>query len=1190
MKFFGLEATPWDGGTLAGNMVLCGQRMGLYALADPMANNDATAWTQDGTGTVSYELGHTRVQRPGGSTGPLYYERQLYASGNRNWDIRCDSNAFIEAAGTDLPAKLSVQSSALTYRHWINKTHDFAGHQYEVVGHVPREKAALVANSPGTSPFATLRWTRTGDTYAAWSKHDGNTQGFVEIDSFTDSAVSTHHNANALDFGYRGDNQLATTVLQMRNLRDVYASDGDTGTWTSPVVDTIHGLRGFDWHQIDGDGIVSVEYRAANTSVGVSSSEWRTATNYLETTPSLSNRYVQVRVTITMTADGASPEVGPLMVVGTVTQDAMRLLRDNMLATNILVTRDRSDEGLWSQQVGSIQGGNESWARCIEAVADKIAADGDNFTWVDGDSVDLRRIVRYGAYRVIAENGGQLPIEVTGICRALIKAPSALATLTNGEKTTWNANIDGTISSATLVLNQIGERLSAKMAMNSLAAADPSFAWETYAETGGSDTLQAPYDAFFGSYWAGDGARDDEANPARPDKRFDWYSTHAMNSMIAATVLDPDYVNAATIIEDVKDHCRRLIQFTDHRGYSTSFVGRGVYGAMYIHGANAVMLAGVEFGNAKLIGHGRHMMTIGLRHFFRNAWHSAWGFVSSAASWDSHDLQQDAYDLAMATYEPHYTLTSAFRSIGLLAERAEAFAEDPIEFGDNAVEWDAFGAVAVGSSPRLSLLANHGVLKASFDSWSHVATYQQRALSSSFFENIGQPGGNKPAISGFAPTWRRGTDGSSDYITLTISGTPTTFAAGKCGFTRRSGTPRIYTGGTEPEIDGTTMTDMHWAIPDGARTRVVTLSRYACDEALAGCAIMTLPVPHQANETVGASVGADYAMVTGPDGRSAFLRTLTPDTCSGPTDDWRVGDADEQWNREKDRGRCAGVGDYSKTLGNTAYAAADGALSLAPMAPYQEATRLTDYVRSSDTVTFTVGDRKFWTDFDATVVADQNVNGTLFSGTVNGLMANTDGTEWGGGDGITAVKRGGITLLTTANGAAVSYTKTGTSVELNVGSGSGDVVLGRTLFGGATVAILATDPIADDVDITSSCTVTSSTVTIPSAVLTSNAQGSTSLAWTVPDTTIEQIAIDAATAATQATAAAADAAAAKTAAELARDLATADDKIEVEGGKLVRKQLAKGTATELTPTKTGKQLDGSDATSADDRVAAWIEE
>ncbi len=305
--YAGLEETPYDGWTLSG-LVACGPRLLLTCPVDGLAST--TGWTAATGSLPTVEANRFKwAGAAGNTTGTA-----VTVSGD--FDLRCDVDVVTRDAGG---ARVFRMIATLGSNN-VSIALTNAAVQLLTTG---ASVAATVAQSPLTAAY---RLTRVGNLFTAYYRLSADSPGvWNSVGSTTQSYQSSGTVGLIAASG--------TYKIYTDSLRNALPS-ATSGTATSPVMDTVDGLRGLGWFSDwGGTGTVLVEYRVGDSSAACSAATYATATNWADISPGAGNRYVQVRLTVSGgSTSAASPEVGPILVNGSLSQANAVLLFNRMAA------------------------------------------------------------------------------------------------------------------------------------------------------------------------------------------------------------------------------------------------------------------------------------------------------------------------------------------------------------------------------------------------------------------------------------------------------------------------------------------------------------------------------------------------------------------------------------------------------------------------------------------------------------------------------------------------------------------------------------------------------------------------------------------------------------------------------------------------------------------------------------------
>lgn len=202
-----------------------------------------------------------------------------------------------------------------------------------------------IASNRSGNTLVNMYSTNVGriNSAATWSNYStppyevfpGNMVGYYEA---VNNRYFIRYTAGSCSRYYLAGDQTGTAVFstEVDYAPAVYAEGYAIADHFSPIYDTVSGGGNYYrilWSELSNDGTVQISLRCDDNTNFTSPSVWTNVTNgmYLSSIISLSNRFLQYRITLTASADGEnSPEVSYLRILYAVTNfPAVRVVQSN---------------------------------------------------------------------------------------------------------------------------------------------------------------------------------------------------------------------------------------------------------------------------------------------------------------------------------------------------------------------------------------------------------------------------------------------------------------------------------------------------------------------------------------------------------------------------------------------------------------------------------------------------------------------------------------------------------------------------------------------------------------------------------------------------------------------------------------------------------------------------------------------
>ncbi len=1039
----GLEETAWTGWTLT-NVVASGPRLLLTCPVNGLSST--TGWTLNSGVAPTVESGRFKW---GGSAASYTAPSAMNVSGD--FDLRVDLDV-VTRGGAVRYNRLGVTLGANSVSVSISAT----GFELLITSSV---NVGTLAVEPMA---ATLRLARAGNVFTAYYKSLSDPPG-------TWTTIGTTTQGTYQSTGTVFINEAAGTYkVYNDNLRQVIPSQ-TSGTAESPVMDTADGFCGVGWFSdYGGTGTILVEYRAGATSGACSAATYQAATNWLAITPGAGNRYVQVRLTISSgSTSAASPEVGPILVNGSISQANLQLLL-NRAVTSACRHTDSNNRLAALEPASGTAPYTVYWSRFGLGVAALCNGLSSTSLTFEGTTFAFAQQFIDGFDRTQTDMAADEQLNVEAAVFALPgiwAAKASLVPLISGaRKTTWKGNI-GTQSAAAPSNNHLAFSTSNYAHLDALNTYDGGN-WTAYADA----ALDTPYNALH-AFYKGAGAFDDNAN------HYDSYQFNATEVLGHVATVRPAY-NAASILAWLTGTRRNATQITDPDG-ETIYTGRSVtctqrgdggrmaasaarayatgYDAVrelhgrlvwqtlrrsYLHGFDLFLAPAYREGNlASIEGYGSRGLVLG-------NWASFLGYL--------------AYDANFPAGAGTFTQQSA-----------------------NVWAWPEAGiATVLGSSSadgvQIQLHAKSSDTTLGATSY-YASKYMTRAAASRFGQNVGDDANRQTSPAGMGVVFTSSALSSGNKCFLGDAGTAAVYhlgrsaAAWRSNASSRQGSATVSLTATGPAV-----TEIFYA----CRNHYVVLSKVAAGAAtLSNAHVVSPPIPLPAASALtnpatntsgstwayGESASADL---------SVFVRGVSSnlDTPTATTD--YLADA-SQINRFNNAGQSVGVSCSTTPTGNV-YFAADVALSHGTMTASTEATWLTNYSQVGDVVTFTADSNGTPENVYLALVA-QNLSGqtigsyAVTGGSVTCFSGKSSAADWCGGQGVTLIKFGGANAVALASAGNVAYHRATTLLTRVFWDGGSNLTLYPPSWPAGLATVYAIDWNGSRVDITSSCTLTAGT-------------------------------------------------------------------------------------------------------------------
>ncbi len=1012
---------------------------------------------------------------------------------NGNFDLRFDWDSVI--APTDAGAASNVVSHCMAL--------DYAGANFILLQLTSPSFSATLQSSTGNASgvaigglrHGTLRLNRTGNVFTgyllnpftnAWTNLGTLTKAFATL--ATDIVIGTISTSTTVGKGY---NQYLRNVVPTVT----------TGTATSPVMDTVDGLRGIGWFvDSGGTGTVLMEYRFGQTSGACSAASYQTATSFLPIVPSAGNRYVQVRLTISGGSTTLpSPEVGPILVNGSIDQATTSLLFKRLVTSftrhsNTLYQVCMDEQQIYKTCV---------WSRAALGVGRWVTANNRNLTF-EGTTWDLGDYAVQGLVNSITGPNGYLGTNQVQVEAAYTLLPGLVAgwsvfgsILTSQQKTDLTSSINTWISQHP-ALNWNGFAITNRLAMTALWNLDGSHTsgqWDsTVAGVPYTDADCATYVTNLSNGYIGQGAFNDQ-----PGHNDDTYSVAIglQNGLILG--IKPTFTSAATLIDWLQQVDRTFRQICTPEGVG-SLHGRSV------GGDDAVGQAQLNFSCAETASGrydtARELLTNGVWYLLRYCFQFGPDFFTFTLTRQSNVLSIEGYGSnALSNGE----MISAF---GMFATNSALYTLPPSSYpGEEAGAAIWVGpttGIAYGGGVNDPQLQSHGTSYDAGGGSGYQSKYPMRIGADHFGQNTGIGSDNAPCPQNGFFYYTDSSLSAGNKCSLQKPTTAEAIHTGRGVVIWRSGTPWQFsaTVSTGTNAAGVTATEATYLRGHHA-VAVAKVALVADGRTMSNFGFASPPIPLANGDSLNnTATTTAYAYAEAPATYQEILSVIVTGITSNmqgagvPRTGTAFLLAANQINRMNYGGAGVDLLNASATPSGTVYAAADFAFSHAAMTAATETAYVGSFSQVGDVITFTfdanavVASENVYIGMSAQNLSGQAIGSYSVTGSaVKAFVGKSSAADWWGGGDLTSVSFSSVLQATLGTAGNLSIYKI-SSTTTQVRADQGDVTLYAACLPTNFALVYAYDVFDSLIDITSLCTVTSGvSVVIPSGVVTTYSFG-----------------------------------------------------------------------------------------------------
>lgn len=1058
--YLGMEETPYSGGTLT-TMENTNHRLSL-----PIVQHELGTFTGltniSGTRNTSHAIEFGRLKIVGAME-----EEWDTALSSGDFDCRIDYDLVTtqsDTSGTGVARMLQVYYSAGNYVEIrLLSTNAIQFYRNTASG----GDTAVGSAASGIGRFGTIRITRAGNVFAAyfWSYA---TNAWVQIGSNYTNAHTGSPKVRIVQSVSGGSVKWWTS-----NLRSVFPSS-TSGNWESADLDTEDGYRGISWYTVAGTGTVTVEVKTASTQGGLSSASYAAATSGAAVTPSASNRWVKVKVSIASgSTTAASPEVGPVLVDSTLASANATALMNTLMCGWIRHTNANNRLALAEAAVGAGSTTTALYSRIGNGLGEWIAA-GNNPSWTwRSTTVDLAAQLVAGFDQTTADLSGvsQLQVEAAQALPGIYAARASL-TITGTQKTNWCDRIHAQIGSLNST-NWNSFALLNRQSLNLLNAADAGFETTGNNLPYASSTLDTNWSNLSTSYRS-DGIWDD-VEPGISE-HFDVYSSIITGDLSRFNSLAPSYVQVTngTIAAAIQRHRRNLLHMADDRG-DAYYMGRSVHGASIMQAGWCAMM--VAKTTATLYGQARELLGRGIMRYLQDTHYAGFEFGSAMPV-------RKGNSSAIESYSKSGTINGNNLNVILIAAATSAlFAATSTAYAGQSAQahtWpDAGLAYVRGSDSTDPLLMLSGRDWDDSTSENQRSKYCGRILSPRFGQDVHIEAGKPNTQNGFW-YYRDSALSSFNICSLQAYSSVNLFRTGKGVVLWRTGTAKEYSATVGGTATSTAQTDVFFAKDNhvAAFAKIVLGARTASFIAI-NTPVVPLASGASASNT-GTGTSPRYGYQENADGLAEQVTELAGSaTTTNVQTNFGTG-----VDRLNNQGQSISIVSGSQT--GTQYAGADIALSHAAMVTATEKAYISSYSRSTDAITFQAGADEDCYLHMGSGGTNPTVGSYTLTGTVKAFSGKTGATPsyFGGGD-LTAISHSGAGNLVGLGSAGNVAVEILSATTTRVWSTIGDITLHAACLPTGFNKIYAYDVDGVAVDITGSCTITPGvSVVIPSSTVT----------------------------------------------------------------------------------------------------------
>ncbi len=1007
---------------------------------------------------------------------------------NGNFDLRCDLDVItsqLEGGGSSTFETVQIgflYGAAFCY-FFFRRPGSSAGVHSSIGG-------VASVSIPTTFRYGSVRINRATNLFTAYYQ-DQFTGAWTSLASATNAHV-TQTTACFLASSITGTGN----KHYLQNLRNVVPTV-TSGTATSPVMDTVDGLRGVGWFtDAGGTGTVLVEYRVGQTSGACSAASYQTATSFLPITPQAGNRFVQVRLTISGGSTTApSPEVGPILVNGSLDQATSTLLFKRMVTSYCRHTNSLNQICQGEATIFK----NATWSRPALGVGRWVVANAQNLTF-EGATWDLGAYVINGIVTTFTDAvngyGGTNQIQVEAAYTAL---PGLVAgwsvfgpILTGTQKTNLTTAINTWISqhpainwNAFAICNRLG-----LTALWNLDGSHTSGQWDsTVAGVPYTDADSASFLTNLSGGYVGQGAFTDQ-----PGHNDDSYSNAIGLQLGMCLNIKPTYVSAATLIDYIQQGDRSYRQVTGPDGLM-ALHGRSVGAQLWLEGAQlnfeCAEVASGRYDTA------REQASNSVWSMLRFAYQPGYDFMTYTVTRQGATGSIEGYGSnALANGE-------CITSLGLYATSAALYTSAPAAYAGEspgAAIWQGPATgIVFGGGANDPQLQSHATAYDAGGGSGYQSKYPMRIGAVHFGQNTGIGSDNAPCPQNGFFYW---TDSALSAGNKTSLQKPTTAQAihtGQGVVVWRSGTPWQFSATVSTGTNATGVTAAEATYLRGHHAVAVAKVALVADgRTMSNFGFASPPIPLASGDSLANTATTSvYAYAEAPSTYQEILSVIVTGLTSNlngagvPRTGTAFLLAANQLNRNNFGGAGVDLLNASATPSGTVYAAADFALSHAAMTAATETAYVGSFSQVGDVITFT---------FDANgVVASENVyigmsaqnlsgqaigNYSVTGSAVKAFVGKSAAADWFGGSDLTSISFSSVLQATLGvAGNLAIYKKS--SATTQVWADQGDVTLYAACLPTGFALVYGYDVFDNAINITASCTVTSGvSVVIPAAVVT----------------------------------------------------------------------------------------------------------
>lgn len=1061
MFFLGMEETPFDGGTPT-NVDLAGHRIALGGIAKH-AMDTLTGWTsiQGTRPTIEYK----RFKQTS-ATGSSNWDEWNTALGSGDFDVRMDFS-IVTGTNTSNTVRMDVVFDA---NNRLAVTIGTSGWLFlkTIAG-----TGSTVSTTTGMPRMGTMRITRTGNVFHAYA-WDFKKDNWTDLGNFT-QAFSGSPKVRTLT------NDATSLKSYVWNVRSVFPTQ-TSGNWESADLDTVDGLRGLWWHTIAGTGTVLVEYKTAATQAGLASASYGTATSGQRIDPSASNRWVKVKVSFSSgSTTAASPEVGPILVNSSVSQDNMQLLFKRAMAGAVRQTDSNYRMAFGEAPHTTTSTSNYStalWSRTARGLCHWFAqGNGPSFTF-EGTTVDLSTYVLNGIDQQTVDNTSfaQLNVEGSWFWPALYEGRATIVPLmTNTQKANWTSRADGQIGS-TGGVNQNSMVMLNRRAMNLMHTYDSNFQSGSvlpYADSN-LDTnwsnLEGKWNSA-GGFW----------NDNNTDSHYDAYSTLIAANLAVFCQLYASYshVSNGDIMDRVNKHLR-VASALAPSDFQFVNLGRSLGPGYAFELFRGLYQKGIQEGSFHKLS--RDVLGAAVWVTLTNAYAFGGDFVSNMLGIGGSATAPETY--TAWAYQASWFCEIVAYPYSNATFWATAFQTLPSLGANTQLQPGSLKGAVRGSNTKSPVILLDGINYSADNQENYPGKYNTRILSPKFVQNVGLDSG-RPSPAGQGLVWRDTGLSSGNVCHLGNPSTKLVFRLGRMICLWRSGAAKEFSGTVVGGTTATTQTEVTLAKDH----HVVNLTKLALGARTANPIwFYGLPIPlySTASALVNTATGSLYAYGESPDGLLSCQLTKLEGVIDTATASDLFGTAANLLNRLKFAGYYPSLKVSSNQTG-TQYIGVDMALWEGQMTAATEAAYISSYSRSTDVITFQAnGDEDCYVN-----MASGGNNPTIGSYTATGSAVRAFSGKTGstpsyfGGANVTAVSHstaGNLVAIGSAGNVSVDQVDSHTT---RVYSDQGDITIYQVCLPTSPSNIYGYDVNGVPVDVTASCTInTGTSVVIPSSLVT----------------------------------------------------------------------------------------------------------